>query len=228
MKLKVINLNHHRNGICGAPFDVVLFEDQGPEGSRKVAILFEQEHHCAVLDVNKLAAGDIAFGSNSWRGDQYEPHLRKAIDQHLNAQRDGATSMTHADNTLAASKHTPEPWWLDDDGFIAAGSGDTYCTVVDPHCRPTDNYSEENEANARRIVAAVNACQGISTKALEQGVIGQLVEALDYLLQQTVDMDLKYGIDLTEGEQDARAKALSAIAKATTLIHQSERSHNHE
>ena len=28
----------------------------------------------------KLAAGDIAFGSNSWRGDHYEPHLRKAVN----------------------------------------------------------------------------------------------------------------------------------------------------
>jgi hypothetical protein len=29
--------------------------------------------------VVKLAAGDIAFGSNSWRADQYEPYLRHAI-----------------------------------------------------------------------------------------------------------------------------------------------------
>lgn len=32
-----------------------------------------------VLDVAKLAEGDIAFGSNSWRGDDYEPDLRRAI-----------------------------------------------------------------------------------------------------------------------------------------------------
>jgi len=43
----------------------------------------------------------------------------------------------------------------------------------------------------------------------------KLLEALDYLLTQTVDMDLKYGITLSEGEQDARAKALAAIAEAT-------------
>lgn len=42
-----------------------------------------------------------------------------------------------------------------------------------------------------------------------------LVEALDYLLEQTVDMDLKYGIALSEGQEDARAKALAAIARAT-------------
>ncbi len=79
MKLTIIDFATHRNGITGAPFAVVLFEDQGEESSRKVAILFEEEGHCAVLDVGKLAQGDIAFGSNSWRGDRFEQSLRKAI-----------------------------------------------------------------------------------------------------------------------------------------------------
>ena len=79
MKLKIIDFATHRNGIAGAPFAAVLFEDQGEEGSRKVAILFDTPYHCAVLDVNKLAKGDIAFGSNSWRGDSFEKSLRKAI-----------------------------------------------------------------------------------------------------------------------------------------------------
>jgi hypothetical protein len=80
MKITIIAIAHHRNGICGAPFAVVLFENTGPEGSRKIGILFDEPYHCAVLDVAKLAAGDIAFLSNSWRGDHYEPHLRKAIE----------------------------------------------------------------------------------------------------------------------------------------------------
>ena len=80
MKLKIIHTAHHRNGVHGASFDLVLFEDRNPERSRKIGILFGQPHHCAVLDVAKLAQGDIAFRSNSWRGDEYEPHLRKAID----------------------------------------------------------------------------------------------------------------------------------------------------
>ena len=79
MKLKIIDTAHHRNGVAGAPFDVVLFKDRGRQGSRKVAILFDEPHHCAVLDVAKLAAGDIAFGSNSWRGDEYERPLREGI-----------------------------------------------------------------------------------------------------------------------------------------------------
>ena len=80
MKLKIIGTAHHRNGVQGAPFDVVLFKDAGKAGDRKLAVLFDEPHHCAVLDVVKLAAGDIAFGSNSWRGDDYEPHLRQAIE----------------------------------------------------------------------------------------------------------------------------------------------------
>ena len=79
MKITVHNLAHHRNGVGGAPFDVFLLEDSDSKGRRKVAILFEAESHCAVLDVAKLAEGDIAFGSNSWRGDNYEPHLRAAL-----------------------------------------------------------------------------------------------------------------------------------------------------
>jgi hypothetical protein len=79
MKLKILDTAHHRNGICGAPFHVVLFHDCGPKGSRKVAIVFDEPHHCAVLDVTKLAAGDIAFGSNSFRGDHYEAALRHAL-----------------------------------------------------------------------------------------------------------------------------------------------------
>jgi hypothetical protein len=78
MKLKVLTTAHHRNGIDGAPFNVVLFKVSGEPGT-KVGIVFDDRGHCAVLDVTLLAAADIAFGSNSWRGDQYEPSLREAI-----------------------------------------------------------------------------------------------------------------------------------------------------
>lgn len=79
MKLTLLNHSYHRNGISGAPFEVVIFRDQGEEASLKLAILFEASHHCAVLDIARLAAGDIAFGSNSWRGDTYEPALRRLL-----------------------------------------------------------------------------------------------------------------------------------------------------
>jgi hypothetical protein len=65
--------------MCGAPFNVVLFQDEGQDGSRKLAVVFDERAHCAVLDVAKLHAGDIVFRSNSWRGDVYEATLREAI-----------------------------------------------------------------------------------------------------------------------------------------------------
>jgi hypothetical protein len=79
MKLKILHTAHHRNGVGGAPFNVVLFKVPRERGT-KVGILFDAPDHCAILDVSMLAAGDIAFGSNSWRGDDYEPSLRRAIE----------------------------------------------------------------------------------------------------------------------------------------------------
>ena len=68
----------HRNGICGATFHVVLFRDPV---SRKLAIVFEQPGHVAVLDLEHAHAGEIRFGFNSFRGDVYEPLLRTAIQR---------------------------------------------------------------------------------------------------------------------------------------------------
>ena len=83
MKLKIINFATHRNGITGAPFHVLVFRD--PNEGRMLGIVFEQAYHVAVFNLDKLALGNIAFGENSWRGDQYEPHLRKAVAKHERA-----------------------------------------------------------------------------------------------------------------------------------------------
>lgn len=82
MKLSVLNIDYHRNGGGGAPFYAVVFRDRGPEASVKLGVVFDEPWHTAVLDVAKLADCDVEFGSNSWRGDRYEPHLRKIIKQH--------------------------------------------------------------------------------------------------------------------------------------------------
>ena len=81
MKLKILHAAYHRNGVAGAGFDVVLFKVNREQG-REVALLFDAADHCAVFDVALLASGTIAFGSNSWRGDDFEPYLREAINQH--------------------------------------------------------------------------------------------------------------------------------------------------
>jgi hypothetical protein len=80
--IRIHDWAYHRNGICGAPFHVFLFDDIQDENTRKVGILFEEPYHCAVLDVAKLARGDIAFGVNSYRGDRFEAVLRSALKSH--------------------------------------------------------------------------------------------------------------------------------------------------
>ena len=77
MKLRIEHYQRHRNGVCGAPFDVVIFRD--PEEGRMLGVVFDQPQHVAVFNLDKLAVGNIAFGVNSWRGDRYEPPLRRAI-----------------------------------------------------------------------------------------------------------------------------------------------------
>jgi hypothetical protein len=84
MDLIIDSIAYHRNGICGAPFHVVVFRD--PDEGRMLGVVFGQEYHVAVFNLDKLALGNVAFGVNSWRGDRYEPSLRRAIDCHTEAE----------------------------------------------------------------------------------------------------------------------------------------------
>jgi hypothetical protein len=87
--LKVKDVAHHRNGVGGNPFYVIRFTDKRQE---MVGILFEEPRSVAVFDSRLLAEGIIAFGDNSWRGDEYEPFLRRcaaAFDEKLCAAPDG-------------------------------------------------------------------------------------------------------------------------------------------
>ncbi len=72
---------HHRNGVGGAPFNVINFTD--PEEGPMLGVVFYKqdcsETAVAVFNRDKLKVDDIAFGSNSWRGDVYEPMLQVGI-----------------------------------------------------------------------------------------------------------------------------------------------------
>jgi hypothetical protein len=109
--------------------------------------------------------------------------------------------MTRAAQNKPATRHTPGPW-----SIRRLTSGWPVITseahdVAD--LRLNGKGLAHVEANAALLAAGPD-----------------LLEALDYLLQQTVDQDLKYGICLSEGEEEARAKALAAIAKATAIPNQ--------
>jgi hypothetical protein len=78
MKLSIIAADYHRNGVCGAGFYAVIFND--PEQGRMIATLFAEPGHCAVYKLSELEKENIAFaGGNSWRGDRYADALRPKV-----------------------------------------------------------------------------------------------------------------------------------------------------
>lgn len=104
---------------------------------------------------------------------------------------------------IHARRHTPGPWDYDMDYIVASDPDRRHPDIYIAEIAHSDDEGRiasppQQDANRRLIAAAP-----------------ELLEALDELLAQTVDMDLKYGIGLSEGEDDARTKALAAIAKAT-------------
>ena len=77
MKINVLKVDYHRNGVAGNGFHVVLFKH---DKTLKVGIVFPEQGNVAVLDVGLLHEGTIESGENSWRGDDFEPALRVACD----------------------------------------------------------------------------------------------------------------------------------------------------
>ena len=83
--------------------------------------------------------------------------------------------------TTTQDRHTPEPW-LAQHSQICKGS----LAVSD--CFRAEDGSPE--ANARRIVACVNACQGIPTENLEPGSFLEMNHADNaYVRQLTIQRD---------------------------------------
>jgi hypothetical protein len=82
-------------------------------------------------------------------------------------------------------EHTPEPWHVDAGGLIdmqdqAALLTDEWCAIA----TGAETNDEEGVValchpdTARRIVAAVNALQGIPTEALENGAVAELIASV--------------------------------------------------
>lgn len=106
--------------------------------------------------------------------------------------------MSHLQTELKA----PWNWTLDRDGT------ENLAIILDAEgyelARSEEFWLPRKGEPVPQVLAAVRAM----TAAPE------LLEAIDLLLEQTVDMDLKHGIALTRGERLARAKALKALRKA--------------
>ena len=74
---RVISMDSHRNGISGVPFNIMIFESA--EGEKMLGIVFDVNNDrmpsCAVVNIDKLNEDDVAFGSNSYRGDYFYPEI---------------------------------------------------------------------------------------------------------------------------------------------------------
>ncbi len=84
--------------------------------------------------------------------------------------------------------HTPEPWKHNGKWRIVADLCGPQQMVIDTGCNKATR-TERNRANARRIVACVNACEGVSTQRLEGGLL-----SLDELDQRIVSRMKDAGI----------------------------------
>ncbi len=83
------------------------------------------------------------------------------------------------------TQHTPEPWnykvaeWENIYGKVYGN-----LAIVNAQCQEMFRSTrllpyEEQEANAHRIVACINACAGIPTEALETGVVQEKGMGID-------------------------------------------------
>ena len=86
------------------------------------------------------------------------------------------------------SEHTPEPWKVfksaDGTKLLGVGSAETAEGITDYR---GGIWASEDEglANARRIVACVNACAGIKTRDLEKGGEGWIFPIVEDFVQDT-------------------------------------------
>ena len=72
------------------------------------------------------------------------------------------------------SAHTPIPWWLDEDGCIAAGSDDSYKTVAQ-----VLDTGDPNETQANRCLMAT------APELLE--MLGEMIQMVEYLAPEKFD-----------------------------------------
>jgi hypothetical protein len=134
--------------------------------------------------------------------------------------------MTNTDHTPPPIRHSPEPWDCDSMTVMYAtpDKADELHMIeiranVTEAAWDTVAFIEAiwpgAHGNARRIVAAVNACAGINTDALQHGIVRELHEALSLCWHQLSlwvrDVET---CDLSPEDAEALEKANAVLAKA--------------
>jgi hypothetical protein len=131
--------------------------------------------------------------------------------------------MTKIHDIKQTAMHTPEPWNCDGRTTLYATPDESgEMTMIEVNANVTNDGWDTvafieaiwpgARANARRICAAVNACMGIDTEALEQGIVGELLDALQgclFALDKNLD-------GCGPSKTQTIAAATAAIAKASS------------
>lgn len=109
---------------------------------------------------------------------------------------------------MAETKHSPEPWRSDPDCGAILDSNDNICAEAWQYGTDPEGTAEANE---RRIVAAVNACAGIPTAALESGALETALRRLD-TVAMAAEEDASAHVSTRSLASQARA-ALRALGR---------------
>ena len=91
--LRFKNVQYHRNGICGDGFHCAIVTDKKWAKTDLLITHFDIKDHCACAVYQVDLLPNIAFGENSWRGDNYTYSMVKAIKEY-NSQYDNWLGFT--------------------------------------------------------------------------------------------------------------------------------------
>ncbi len=78
-------VTYHRNGISGNGFFAILFRQFN--NTPMLGVVFDEEGSVACFNRSLIGEGQIDFGQNSFRGDEFEQALRTAIAEYRIAQQ---------------------------------------------------------------------------------------------------------------------------------------------
>ena len=129
--------------------------------------------------------------------------------------------MPIANDSRQARAHTAEPWRItgqscrDYEGAEIGTGNKTVAVILTAYAAEA---TEEEHANARRICAAVNACEGIGTEALEQDAVSKLLAALtacELQLREYVQWHHRNAGGCSVEIEEAWEQTCNAISEAT-------------
>lgn len=138
--------------------------------------------------------------------------------------------MTDTLDAIPAITHSPEPWDCDARTTMYATPDDSdEVPLIEVRAKVTevgwdtvafiDAAWPRSGVNARRICAAVNACKGISSEALEQGLVASQRLALQELA--TAAANLLAAIEDATGQFDSECARLDAACTTARAVLQS-------